>query len=718
MSSRRPRVAILGGGMGGLAAAWRLSEPGWRDRYERIVVYQRGWRLGGKGASSRGRHGRIEEHGLHVWLGFYENAFRLLRECYAELDRPTTDPDARILTWRDAIEPAPAVGLEDRDGDDWRHWLARFAPNDLEPGEPHDRSGPASPVEFALRALQLVIDVVDSLADVGATAPTGRVVLSASADPASSLADTLTTGARLVVPAALLEVIRLARQVIGADDDGADGRSSQAGVADFAGPQLEDALDRAQAWLGDAVAADPELKRSWQVVSLTLALVRGLVADEVLTDPRRLGQLDDEDYLDWIRRHGAAPEAVDGGFLRGLYDMVVGYEGGDPSRPRFGAGSAILLAMKLALEYKGAIFWKMRAGMGDVVFAPLYQALRERGVHFEFFHRIDGLHLSPDRRAIDAITVGRQARLARGVERYEPLVRVRGLPCFPDVPQIEQLAEATDIEGQPLESHWCTWPDAERYVLRRGVDFDLAVLAIPPAMTGIVCGELVDDRREWRDMIANIATVATQAFQIWLREPEPELGWPHPGTTMSGYAAPFDTWASMPQLIDAEDWPEDDRPAAIAYFCGALAASWPPASGEAVGLAYRHHHADRVRAHALDFLERDLRHLLPGAGGDEGFHWDLLCGRDGRTGPGAFDSQFWTANVDPSDRYVQSLPGTGRYRLRSDESGYDNLFLAGDWTDSGLNAGCIEAAVLSGLQAANAVLGRARHHRVVGYLPD
>ena len=68
--------------MAGLAAAWRLSEPGWDEEFESITVYQRGWRLGGKGASSRGRHGRIEEHGLHVWLGWYENAFRLLRECY------------------------------------------------------------------------------------------------------------------------------------------------------------------------------------------------------------------------------------------------------------------------------------------------------------------------------------------------------------------------------------------------------------------------------------------------------------------------------------------------------------------------------------------------------------------------------------------------------------------------------------------------------------
>ena len=72
-------------------------------------------------------------------------------------------------------------------------------------------------------------------------------------------------------------------------------------------------------------------------------------------------------------------------------------------------------------------------------------------------------------------------------------------------------------------------------------------------------------------------------------------------------------------------------------------------------------------------------------------------------------------NIDPSDRYVQSVPGSDQYRLRPDESGYDNLVLAGDWTDCGLNAGCIEAAVMSGLQAANALLGRGRYHRIRGY---
>jgi hypothetical protein len=42
------------------------------------------------------------------------------------------------------------------------------------------------------------------------------------------------------------------------------------------------------------------------------------------------------------------------------------------------------------------------------------------------------------------------------------------------------------------------------------------------------------------------------------------------------------------------------------------------------------------------------------------------------------------------------------------------LVLAGDWTDTGLNAGCIEAAVLSGIRAANAIKGEARGHRGLG----
>lgn len=46
------RVAILGGGMGALATAFELSELNKTGKKYDITIYQQGWRLGGKGASS------------------------------------------------------------------------------------------------------------------------------------------------------------------------------------------------------------------------------------------------------------------------------------------------------------------------------------------------------------------------------------------------------------------------------------------------------------------------------------------------------------------------------------------------------------------------------------------------------------------------------------------------------------------------------------------
>src|SRR5689334_23413804 len=108
--SERPiRVAIVGGGCAGITAAYELSRPEHQGRYE-VTVYQMGWRLGGKGASGRGVAGRIEEHGLHVWMGWYENAFRIMRETYEELGRDATAP---LATWREAFSPMERLGVVD-----------------------------------------------------------------------------------------------------------------------------------------------------------------------------------------------------------------------------------------------------------------------------------------------------------------------------------------------------------------------------------------------------------------------------------------------------------------------------------------------------------------------------------------------------------------------------------------------------------------------------
>jgi uncharacterized protein with NAD-binding domain and iron-sulfur cluster len=690
----RPKVAVLGGGMAGVAAAWRLSEPGWEDDLESITLYQRGWRLGGKGASSRGVHGRIEEHGLHVWLGYYDNAFRLLRECYQELDRATTDPAAPIRTWRDAMLPAGEVGLEDQHDGGWRHWIGAFSGNDLEPGEPLDRVGPPDLAALTRRGIRLILDFAGSLPTLGDDP--AQLVLSGSKAPPARV-DPLVEGTRLAVMAALLEAVGQL------EAGGPDGDDRVVGALDRALASLRAELER-------AVDADPSLRRMWHLVSLLAATTRGIVADGILRRPDGFRRANDEDFLDWIARHGADPGVADFAFMRGLYDLVFAPADAERSSLGVGAGTAIAVTVKMFFEFKGAIFWKMAAGMGDVVFAPLHQALVARGVRIEYFHRLDALHLAADGESVEAIAMGRQVRLRPDLERYDPLVRVRGLPCFPAAPLLDQLDAPPEVGDAALESHWCTWPDAEALVLRRGEDFDVAVLAVPVDMARLVASELVERKPRWRTMVDTLATTATLALQLWLREDEPTLGWGHPGLTVSAFEQPLSTWASMPQLLAVEDWPAEDRPRAIAYFCGAFRAPWPPDPSD---LTYPQRLDDHVRAEARRFVEDHLGQLLPGVIGPDGaFRWDLLAGWDGTGDPLA--SQFTRANVDPSDRYVLCVPGSDRHRLRSDESGCDNLYLAGDWTDNGLNAGCIEAAVLSGLQAGNAVLGRGRYHRITG----
>ena len=215
-------------------------------------------------------------------------------------------------------------------------------------------------------------------------------------------------------------------------------------------------------------------------------------------------------------------------------------------------------------------------------------------------------------------------------------------------------------------------------------------------------------------MVTHLSTTATQALQLWLRADEPSLGWPHPGATVSAYAQPFNTWASMDQLVAAECWPDDDRPGddRLLLRC----------TRRAVAARRIRRRVPRAREHAkvadnaLRFVTRDLPHLLPGLVGREGIRWELLCGT--RRGSEARRRSTRSSSPPTSIRQIATCsarPGPTATGSAADESGYDNLFLAGDWTDNGLNAGCIEAATLSGLQAANAILGRSRNHRIAGY---
>src|SRR6185369_13127891 len=129
----RQKIAILGGGIAGLTTAFELtSQPGWEQKYE-ITLYQLGWRLGGKCATGRGPNGRIQEHGIHGFLGCYYNALPLMRECYEALGRK---PDQPLATFDDAFKPESFVLMWEFIDNNWRRWPFTAPTNDLSPADP------------------------------------------------------------------------------------------------------------------------------------------------------------------------------------------------------------------------------------------------------------------------------------------------------------------------------------------------------------------------------------------------------------------------------------------------------------------------------------------------------------------------------------------------------------------------------------------------------
>jgi hypothetical protein len=110
---------------------------------------------------------------------------------------------------------------------------------------------------------------------------------------------------------------------------------------------------------------------------------------------------------------------------------------------------------------------------------------------------------------------------------------------------------------------------------------------------------------------------------------------------------------------------------------------------------------------ALDIFTKSADPITSGK-----FNDDILVNCVQGTGYPAetnFESQFFRANIDPTELYVLSLPGSTKKRLLSHDSDFDNLYLAGDWTFTDLNIGCIEAAVISAKMASRAICGKPDH---------
>ncbi len=673
---QKKKIAILGGGVGAMTAAMGLtSKPGWRDEYD-ITVYQLGWRLGGKGASGRnmqdGTH-RIQEHGIHLWFGFYQNAFHVMREAYGELQAQNLAPGSPFQSWTDAFRPQKSGGLMLPVDGQWKQFQFEFPAGIGEPGEDwvfDPGKVPRTPWQFIQAWLDRMVDEFE------------RHMPGPVAHPAAKL-------------------LHIAVRFAGSLHVDASNHTPQ--DHSWFAKLIE---QFAEFFFGSE--ADVDLQMLRYIVDFGVTSILGILRDGVLEGGFYV--LDDWDLIDWLGKHNA--RYPDSPFVLSIYDAVFAYAGGDPSpgARRLSAATSLYGNLLLTFAYRGSIAWRMCAGMGDTIFGPLYLVLRNRGVRFEFFSRVQGAKASGG--LVEEIEIDVQATTKSGGE-YDPLFPVEGLPCWPNAPLYGQLEQGDEIAagGFNLESSWTEWCDKlPPKVLRRGVDFDEVVMGISLGAHRYVCPDLVDASPGWKQMSNAVATVQTQAMQLWLNKSGAEMGSAGKGgnaALLTSYVEPFDTYADFSHLIERETWPASAGVKQIAYFCNALPDADPlPPPFTDPGFPKRE--KQRVLANAKEFLEGAIHPVWPLATKDQvpQMDWDALVSLDpSARGEQRLLEQYFRANIDPSERYVLSLPGTSKYRLKSWESGFDNLWFAGDWTATGLDWGSVESAAMSGLMASQAMCG-------------
>lgn len=694
------KVAILGGGIGSLATAIGITnDPNWRDRFESITVYQMGWRLGGKGASGRGEHGRIEEHGLHVWMGFYENAFAAIRKIYEELNRPAGTP---LATWRDAFKRHNLIELAERFNGRWRLWRLDMEEYGDEPGSGHDVP---SLWDHLIRVLELV-------------------KMALEAEPEST--DPNVKPHRF--DASVLEVLKDFHLEIKVEEENMGNKmlGLAVGLAQgLEGPpadhdiQHHDALADILEQFAEQLQAhfkeyldDDKLRHLFVLADFSIACIRGILREGLLVGSIDFDDLDEYDMVEWLKKHGASDVTCDSGLIHGMYDLMLAYRNGDPEEPAFGAGVCLHFAIRMGLTYRGSVFWKMQAGMGDTIFTPIYEVLKKRGVRFKFFHCVQNLKISADKKSIEEIEMGRQATVIG--DEYDPLVNINDLLCWPSTPSYDQLKEGADLKSQKinLESFWTPWKNVETFSMKKGIDFDEVVLGIPVGAHQFICKELIDASPRWKEMTEKVETTRTCALQLWMEPDLERLGWKDSSPIMDSYIQPFNTWADMSQLIDREQWPNNAPVGNVAYFCGPMIGGLPDEGDHG---APEREEAE-LKEMAMKWVNTNMGFLWPKAVKEDGeFDWSLLADSQERVGVERFDAQFWRANIDPSERYVLSVPKSTKHRMKANETEFDNLIVAGDWTWNPMNAGCVEGTVMSGMMASNAMLGRPLDEGIVGF---
>ena len=336
----KTRVAIVGGGPAALSAAFELTAtPELQDRHE-VTIYQPGWRLGGKCASGRNmdKAARIEEHGLHVWFGCYDNAFWTIRRAYAELDR---DPAKHAMaSWRQAFVECRDVVVWDKEaGSSWDPHNLWFPPNTGQPGVERER-------EFPDIVRETFSWIERRLRELAAGDPEVARALRARPLPTEGLGAEVEAATVVVERAAHLGIHLLGEAAACRAQSHLDG----GGLEDRLG--FASLLSRLRDWAVDDLRAElpghAEARFFISTVDIAVASLIGILDDGLLFDG--FDSINHLDLAEWLAKHGAEVDTEDpelnSPFLRGVYDGSFAFVDGDPDKPDMAAGRALQGAVR------------------------------------------------------------------------------------------------------------------------------------------------------------------------------------------------------------------------------------------------------------------------------------------------------------------------------------------------------------------------------------
>ena len=702
-SNRPQKIIVLGGGVAAITCVFELtSQPNWQQDYD-ITLYQMGWRIGGKGASGCNQklHNRIEEHGIHVWFGFYFNAFNAMRACYEALGRPADHPISGLY---DAFKPHPTTAFAHRFNDNWTVWPVKGMSL---PGKVGQGKNPTNVFRTIAKAITWLLDLTGHHHHGKEATATLTPWYQLDKSDRAELSPSLIKKLAHQLKRAAGRLVRLAKNVT---------KDKTLQVRLLVG-LLKGIRFLVRELTAGHVERNIKICRFAMMMDLGLTGVIGILDDKLYS--RGFGVANDMNIKDFMAKHGASELSLTGPLMDALYGGVFGYKDGDLNKGDVEAGTVLrggLLAITCAKE---SFVWRMQAGMGDVVFAPYYELLKRRGVKFKFFHKVKEIcaETMAQGNGISQIIIDKQVDLKN--DDYQPLIDIDGLPCWPSEPLYEQIedkqAALLQQNNVDLESEWNNWQaQHQQIILKQGQDFDTVILGISVAGLGKLCPSLLALNPAFKAMTENISTVATRAVQLWLNKDIQQLGWQHEMyrgdlPELLGFnGQPMDSWADVSYLKDKEHWPDELQVQDISYFCGVFDPEELNPDQEGIEDSnYPKRQADRVKADMIAMLNHHIGDIWTNtrAKDSDDFDWQLLVDEQNRKGEQRFDSQYWRANIDPSERYVQATTGSSRYRLKTDQSGFYNLLLTGDWIDNGFNLGCVESATISGLQTARAISG-------------